>query len=134
MFRISEFLLEPTRELNSFHRNIIHLYSSFEFGIQVVLTFFYIGSQAQNLLRLCPPPMLLPLQYCLLHPCRSSSLQRHYHSHMPGPLPLVPTQYFVLGRRCVVFFPVLGSAAMYVHARGLCVWHVGMWGMSGISR
>ena len=40
MFRISEFLLEPTKELNSFHRNVVHLYSSFEFRIQVVLTFF----------------------------------------------------------------------------------------------
>ena len=80
-FRISEFLLEPTREFNSFHRNVVHLYSSVEFEIQVVLTFFYIESQARNSLTLCPPPMLLPLQYCLLHPSRSSSLRRHYHSH-----------------------------------------------------
>ena len=38
-FRFLEFLLEPTRELNSFHRNVVHLYSSFEFEIQVELTF-----------------------------------------------------------------------------------------------
>ena len=82
LFRISEFLLEPTRELNSFHRNVVHLYSSFEFEIQVVLIFFYIESQARNSLTLCSPPMLLPLRYCLLHPSQSSFLQRHYHSHL----------------------------------------------------
>ena len=27
-----------------------------------------------------------------------------------------------------------GSAAMYVHGEGLSVWHVGMWGMLGLSR
>ena len=34
--------------------------------------------------------------------------------------------------RCVL--PCSGSAAMYVHGEGLSVWHVGMWGMSGLSR
>ena len=34
--------------------------------------------------------------------------------------------------RCVL--PCYGSAAMYVHGEGLSVWHVGMWGMSGLSR
>ena len=62
-FCFSKFLLEPTRELNSFHRNIVHLYSSFEFEIQVVLTFFYIESQARNSLTLCPLPMLLSFRY-----------------------------------------------------------------------
>ena len=33
-----------------------------------------------------------------------------------------------------MFSHVLGSVAMYVHARGLFVWHIGMWGMSGLSR
>ena len=34
--------------------------------------------------------------------------------------------------RCVL--PCSGSAAMYVHGEGLSVWHVGMWGMSGLSQ
>ena len=34
--------------------------------------------------------------------------------------------------RCVL--PCYGSAAMYVHGEGLSVWHVGMWGMLGLSR
>ena len=31
-----------------------------------------------------------------------------------------------------MFSHVMGSVAMYVHARGFFVWDVGMWGMVGL--
>ena len=38
------------------------------------------------------------------------------------------------GQKVSCDLPYYGFAAMYVHGKGLSVWHVGMWGMSGFSR
>ena len=60
------FLLLLFHTPTSFHRNVVHLYSSFEFGIQVVLTFFLHWITGPEFVETVsashasPPPVLSP--------------------------------------------------------------------------
>lgn len=63
----TEFLMEPTRELNTFDMNFVHFYSVDEFQILEGLICFYIESQVMKSLQLCQLLLLLPLR-CFIPP------------------------------------------------------------------